>query len=125
DRAVAGRAHRERGRRGMTMNAETPRGLTGAFQKNLAGGEAAAIVEQARRRRDAASRCEPFDCGHRDPLDCTAAGCGEESEPDPGAPEIEPGDLAALWANAKTAWLARDFPTSGRPGWIALGPERP
>lgn len=30
----------------MTMNAETPRPQSGAFQKNLAGGEAAATVAQ-------------------------------------------------------------------------------
>lgn len=85
-------------------------------------------AEQLGRRRDAALRCEPLECGHRDPLDCTAGGCGEPSvtnlpvdEPAAG----EPGDIAALWANAKVAWLDRGFPKYGSPSWVALGPEDP
>lgn len=38
------------------------------------------IPEQLQRRRDAADRCEPLDCGHRDPLDCTGA-CSGVSDP--------------------------------------------
>ncbi|WP_285510973.1 hypothetical protein [Streptomyces sp. NBRC 14336] len=28
------------------------------------------LAASLRRRREAADRCPPFDCGHRDPLDC-------------------------------------------------------
>ncbi|MFJ3719068.1 hypothetical protein [Streptomyces sp. NPDC090057] len=112
----------------MTQNAETPRVVTGAFQEDsAAGGKSAAIVEQVRRRREAAERCEPLDCGHQDPHDCDAAGCGQDDRnTDPViAPEVEPGDIAALWANAKTAWVARDFPKYGSAAWIALHPDDP
>lgn len=40
----------------------------------------------------------------------------------------EPSDLDAiteLWANAKLAWTARDFPKYGSPQWRALGPDDP
>ncbi|MEU0198758.1 MULTISPECIES: hypothetical protein [unclassified Streptomyces] len=43
----------------MTTNAETPRGLTGAFQKNLAGGEAAATVPQASPQSDGLFPVDP------------------------------------------------------------------
>ncbi|MES9523140.1 hypothetical protein [Streptomyces capoamus] len=112
----------------MTRNEETPLGLTGASREDsAAGGKSAATIAQLQRRREAAERCEPLDCGHRDPLDCAAADCGQDDRnTDPViAPEIEPGDLAALWANAKTAWVARDFPKYGSQAWIALGPEDP
>lgn len=84
---------------------------------------------QLANRREAASRCEPFDCGHRDPLDCTAAGCGEEAHsvrtPDPEPPAVEPGDFAQLWADAKVAFLAEDFPKYGSQQWRALHPDDP
>lgn len=35
-----------------------------------------AIALQLRRRRAAAYRCPPMDCGHRDPLDCVASPAG-------------------------------------------------
>lgn len=93
------------------------------------------IVAQVRRRRDAADRSEPFDCGHRDPLDCTAAGCGQPSkldviqhapvatEADPAA--VDPDAITALWADAKIAWSARDFPKYGSREWAALTPDDP
>lgn len=112
----------------MTRNAETPRGLSGAFQEDsAAGGKSAATMAQLQRRREAAERCQPLDCGHRDPLDCTAADCGQDDRPtEPDiAPQVEPGDIAALWANAKTAWTARDFPKYGSRDWIALDPDDP
>lgn len=113
----------------MTLNAETPRAESGAFpEDSAAGGKSAAIVEQVRRRREAAERCEPFDCGHADPLDCTAAGCGEGthdvSTPEP-EPDVDPDVLTELWANAKIAWTARDFPKYGSAEWVALGPDDP
>jgi hypothetical protein len=73
----------------MTMNAETPRAESGAFQENLADGEAAAIVAQIRRRREASARCKPLPCGHRDPLDCFAAPAG------PGTFGLTPAELRA------------------------------
>ncbi|MEV7501542.1 hypothetical protein [Streptomyces sp. NPDC093018] len=60
----------------MTRNAEKAPVITAPSQKNLAGGEAEAIVAQIRRRREASARCEPLPCGHRDPLDCLAAPAG-------------------------------------------------
>lgn len=101
------------------------------IRESDAAGEAESIVAQVRRRREAASRCEPLDCGHRDPLDCTAAGCGEVSEIRPPAPDdVEPEDAGAdalteLWANAKIAWSLRDFPKYGSREWIALPPDDP
>ncbi|MFD9430315.1 hypothetical protein [Streptomyces sp. NPDC060002] len=115
----------------MTTNAETPRLQSGAFQKNLAGGEAVASVDQVRRRRDAASRCEPLDCNHRDPLDCEAAGSirgtdGTVGETDGTEPaDVDPDAITELWANAKAAWSVRDFPKYGSTAWIALTPDDP
>ncbi|HEX2551910.1 MAG TPA: hypothetical protein VHK64_09985 [Nocardioidaceae bacterium] len=111
----------------MTQNVKKGLLGTGPSPEDSAAGEADAIVAQVRRRREAAERCEPFDCGHRDPLDCTAADCGQDDR-NTGpvvALEIEPGDIAALWANAKTAWVDRDFPKYGSTAWIALDPEDP
>jgi hypothetical protein len=34
-------------------------------------------------------------------------------------------DFAGLWANAKVAWLDRDFPKYGSREWIALSPDDP
>jgi hypothetical protein len=71
----------------MSGNDETRQGQTGGSRQNLAGGENA-IVAQIRRRREAASRCAPLACGHRDPLDCIPAGCGA---PPPDEPGEQPG----------------------------------
>ncbi|MFF3875997.1 hypothetical protein [Streptomyces sp. NPDC001978] len=115
----------------MTMNAETPRRLSGAFQEDsAAGGRRTATVAQLRRRRDAASRCESFECGHRDPLDCAAAGCGEQTDdqsasPAPEPAAVEPGDFAQLWADARIAFFAEDFPKYGGREWQALDPDDP
>lgn len=108
----------------MTEKAEMPRGLGGAFQEDFAGGEAVASVDQVRRRRDAASRSEPLDCGHRDPLDCAAAEGVHNVEP-PEPADVDPDEITELWANAKAAWTARDFPKYGSQAWIALGPDDP
>lgn len=91
--------------------------------------DALSVSTQLANRREAASRCEPFECGHRDPLDCTAAGCGtapaldvmQGSEPQ----AVDPDVLTDLWANAKIAWSARDFPKYGSPAWITLTPDDP
>jgi hypothetical protein len=113
----------------MLQNSETPHGQGAAFQEDSAAGEAAPIVEQVRRRRDAASRCEPLECGHRDPLDCTAANCPEglppTQTPEPEPPTIEPGDVVQLWADAKSLYLAGEFPKYASPEWIALHPDDP
>lgn len=92
--------------------------------------DALSASTQLANRRDAASRCEPFECGHRDPLDCTAAGCGEQTDKQSVSPDPEPEDTGAdalteLWANAKIAWSARDFPKYGSQAWIALTPDDP
>lgn len=105
----------------MTGREETRQGQTGGSQENLAAGEAAAIVPQLRRRREAGSHCEPFDC--------TAAGCrgvGTTETPEPvDAEDIDPDGMTELWANAKIAWAARDFPKYGSREWIALEPGDP
>ncbi|GHF81904.1 hypothetical protein [Streptomyces thermodiastaticus] len=75
----------------MTRNAETPRVVAGAFQKNLAGGEAEATVPQPEGTSEAATA------------------------------DV----LTELWANAKAAWCARDFPKYGSRAWIALPPDDP
>ncbi|WP_319054102.1 hypothetical protein [Streptomyces europaeiscabiei] len=86
-------------------------------------------MPQLRRRREAGSRCQPFDCKHRDPLDCTAAGCrgvGSTDTPQPvDVEDIDPDGMTELWANAKIAWTARDFPKYGSREWIALDPGDP
>lgn len=87
------------------------------------------IAAQLANRREAASRCEPFDCGHRDPLDCVAAQHNRAptppSAPAPEAVDVDPDVLTALWADAKIAWSARDFPKYGSREWIALTPDDP
>ncbi|WP_310725048.1 hypothetical protein [Streptomyces sp. N2A] len=115
----------------MSMNSNEPRHVRGAGVRESSAVGAWPIVEQARRRRDASSRCEPFDCGHREPRDCTAAGCGQDSivpsgtMPDPEPEAVDPDVLTELWANAKAAWTTRDFPKYGSREWIALHPEDP
>lgn len=88
------------------------------------------VSAQLANRREAASRCEPFECGHRDPLDCTAAGCGEQTDkpsasPDPEPPAVDPGDFAQLWADARASYFAGGFPKYASPEWRALHPDDP
>lgn len=115
----------------MIEKAEMPHGEGAAFQEDsAAGGKSAAIVEQVRRRREAAERCEPFDCGHRDPHDCEAAGCGQpDGEQDPGpVPQpatVDQDAFVELWAAAKALFFARDFPKYASPEWRALHPDDP
>lgn len=92
--------------------------------------DALTVPAQLANRRAAASRCEPFECGHRDPLDCTAADCRQPTkldviQLDPVASEVDPDALTELWANAKIAWAARDFPKYGSDAWRALTPDDP
>ncbi|MFG2299425.1 hypothetical protein [Actinacidiphila glaucinigra] len=84
-------------------------------------------MAQLRRRREAAARMEPMDCGHRDPWLCGPAGCGEVVKTSPPAdlPTVDPGDVAGLWATAKALFLAKDFPEYASPEWLALDPEDP
>ncbi|MFF1548729.1 hypothetical protein [Streptomyces sp. NPDC058291] len=70
-----------------------------------------------RRRRDAAHRCEPFDC--------TAPGSVRATDETPEPADVDPDEIAELWANAKAAWSVRDFPRYGSQAWIALGPDDP
>ncbi|MEH0553428.1 hypothetical protein [Streptomyces sp. B21-101] len=116
----------------MTTNENGPQMLeTSRDRENLAGGEAAPIVTQVRRRRDAAVRCQPLDCNHRDPLDCAATGSvhgtdgsvGETDGTEP--PDVDPDAITELWANAKAAWSVRDYPKYGSQAWIALAPDDP
>ncbi|MGW7715176.1 hypothetical protein ACWGKK_12765 [Streptomyces chartreusis] len=83
----------------MSENDEARQGLTGGPREELADGEAAAIVTQLRRRRHAAQRCAPLDCGHRDPLDCIPASCGvppdDEPKPEPSTFGLTPEQLRA------------------------------
>jgi len=39
--------------------------------------------------------------------------------------QIEPGDIAALWADAKSLYLAEDFPRYASHAWRALHPDDP
>ncbi|WP_330347506.1 hypothetical protein [Streptomyces sp. NBC_00582] len=113
------------------MNDNAEKGLlgTGPSREDSAGGEAAAIVAQVRRRREAAGRCEPLDCGHQDPHDCDAAQCGKgvgtTDTPHPEPADVDPDAITELWANAKAAWTIRDFPKYGSREWIALTPDDP
>ncbi|MGW0626620.1 hypothetical protein [Streptomyces sp. NPDC002758] len=113
----------------MTTNENGPQVLEAPRDReDLAAGEADAIVGQLQRRRDAAARCEPFDCAHRDPLDCIAAGCGEQTDdqsasPDPEPAAVEAGDFAQLWADARIAFFAEDFPKYGGREWQTLDPD--
>jgi hypothetical protein len=113
----------------MTQNAEMPHGQGAAFQEDSAAGEAVPMVAQALRRREAASRCEPFDCGHRDPLDCIAADCGKDlhtvETPELEPPIVDPDEFVQLWADAKALFFAEDFPKYGGPEWRALAPDDP
>jgi hypothetical protein len=82
------------------MNRDAKRGLleSGPSSKDsAAGGKSAATVAQVQRRREA---------------------------PDP-EPAVDTDALTELWANAKTAWIQRDFPKYGSPAWCALGPDDP
>lgn len=74
-------------------------------------------------------------CGHQDPLDCTAAGCGDASQlataesekrmADPPSFSVDPGDFAQLWADARSSFFAGGFPKYGSPEWVALHPDDP
>ncbi|MEV6398150.1 hypothetical protein AB0M39_25830 [Streptomyces sp. NPDC051907] len=109
----------------MTLNAETPRVVAGAFPEDLEALGSASTVEQTARRREAAARCEPLECGHRDPVDCAAARCGEPTPAEPPADQIDPGDFAQLWAEARSLFFAKDFPPYASPAWRALHPDDP
>lgn len=112
----------------MNLNSNEPRESLAPGVRESNAVVATPTVAQALRRREAAARCEPFDCGHRDPLDCTAAGCGEPTEADDihfASPTTEPPDFAQLWADAKTSFLAKDFPQYGSREWQALHPDDP
>lgn len=129
-----------------SANTETPRRVPGASPRAAEGGASAATVARVRRRREAASRCTPHECGHQDPLDCDAAGCPQPDEVDesvrglgpadpsagkPGAAAGEPtealtpADFADLWAAAKALYLAHDFPLYASPAWRRTSPEDP
>lgn len=56
------------------------------------------IPEQLQRRREAAGRCEPLDCGHRDPLDCIDV-CSAPNGDEKGIHSVETpgGDPRAQW----------------------------
>ncbi|WP_237502653.1 hypothetical protein [Streptomyces sp. SID8374] len=90
-------------------------------------------AEQLRRRREASYRLPPLDCGHRDPEDCLT-GCGPQSDNEETGPselllelaeQIEPGDVVALWASAKSLFFAHDFPAYASLEWRQLGPDDP
>lgn len=108
----------------MSQNAETPRAESGAFQESRAVG-AWPMLAQLRRRREAADRCEPLDCGHRDPMDCHLEGHGPSPELIELAEQIEPGDIVELWASAKASFFAHDFPPYASKAWRDLHPDDP
>ncbi|MFF7577531.1 hypothetical protein ACFZBE_21515 [Streptomyces sp. NPDC008061] len=83
------------------------------------------IVAQLKRRREAAGRCEPLDCGHRDPLDCVREGHGPSPELVELAEHIQADDCVALWAEAKSLFYAKDFPAYASEEWRELHPDDP
>lgn len=104
----------------------TPRDRTDSAES----GTSYSTVAQLQRRREAAERCEPLECGHRDPLDCEAASCGNEPpEPPPVLAEqvehIPAEDAVQLWAEARSLYFAHDFPKYASPAWQALHPDDP
>lgn len=90
--------------------------------------------EQLQRRREAAARLEPLECGHRDPLDCIDV-CSTADEDEKGTQivgtpggaqeDFDPGDIAGLWADAKSLFFARDFPPYASKAWRELHPDDP
>lgn len=42
-----------------------------------------------------------------------------------GLSGTDPTDVVALWAEARTHYLAEDFPPYGSPAWLALHPDDP
>lgn len=40
-------------------------------------------------------------------------------------PQIDADDIAQLWADAKSLYLANDFPKYASPAWVALHPDDP
>ncbi|WP_406306275.1 hypothetical protein OHA61_34180 [Streptomyces sp. NBC_00885] len=110
----------------MIQNAETPHVQGAGFPEDLTAGGSVDIVAQLQRRREAASRCEPLECGHRDPLDCRDECQGETPVPQTDdQPTIEPGDFVKLWAEARSLFFARSFPEYGSRAWIDLHPDDP
>jgi len=116
----------------MTLNSNEPRESLAPGVRESHSVVAGPIVEQLRRRRAAASRCEPLECGHRDPLDCRDECAGDEDEKGyaqivtPGVqPEFDPGDIAGLWADAKSMFFAKDFPPYASKAWRDLHPDDP
>ncbi|MER5312908.1 hypothetical protein ABT034_34630 [Streptomyces sp. NPDC002773] len=87
------------------------------------------MVAQILRRREAAGRCEPLHCGHRDPLDCGPAGCNEEPPPPVVLAEvvqhIPAEDAVQLWAEARSLYFAADFPKYASKEWRQLHPDDP
>lgn len=53
-----------------------------------------------------------------------ASGATAPSLPQEG-PHIDPGDIAALWAEARMAFRADEFPPYGSKAWRALRPDDP
>lgn len=53
-----------------------------------------------------------------------ASGSTTASLPQDG-PHIDPGDIVALWAEARTAFYADEFPPYGSKAWRALRPDDP
>ncbi|MGC4964636.1 hypothetical protein ACLQ2H_01285 [Streptomyces globisporus] len=108
----------------MTQNAEMT-GVDGrSFPESRAVG-AWPIVAQLRRRREAADRLPPLECGHRDPLDCHLDNHGPSPELIELAEHIEPGDIVELWAEAKAAFFAKTFPPYASKEWRELHPDDP
>ena len=115
----------------MTRETETPRLDPGALHEDsAAGGTSAAMVAQILRRREAAGRCEPLHCGHRDPLDCIPAGCHDDETPEPvvlaeTVEHIPAEDAVQLWTEARTLYFAADFPKYASKEWRELHPDDP
>jgi hypothetical protein len=113
----------------MTQNAKKGLPVTGPSQEVSAAGGLTATVAQLQRRREAASRCEPLHCGHRDPLDCGPTCSGDEPPPPVVladiAQHIPAEDAVQLWAEARQLYFAADFPKYASEQWRQLHPDDP
>lgn len=58
-------------------------------------------------------------------LEVSAAGGSTAASLPQDGPHIDPGDIVALWAEARTAFYADEFPPYASKAWRALRPDDP
>lgn len=118
----------------MTRNANDPRHGQGAGDRgSLAdGGGLGPIVAAIVRRREAAEKGAPLDCGHADTTRCRPACLQAEQRRAPVArraaaaiDRAEHGDQVQAWAEARMASYAEGFPRYASRAWRELHPDDP